>query len=177
MRVAFSWCLTYTCWQTEFAWMVKNNCESSYGPHSKCCDLVKSLHTKSFTERPLNSPFIVLPSSSDPSVKIMATQDLKVKSSQKQTVPEARGVFNWHFCLCPVTIKRKEKKPFPPYTKLLLNETCEKNRALGCNQVHPAWGNPLVRRVWGQCWEAEGLTPPNRWRLWCKSLHRSGLSP
>lgn len=51
--------------------------------------LVKSLHTKSSPERPLYSLPIVLPSSSAPSVKIEPTQDLKVKSAQKQTVPKA----------------------------------------------------------------------------------------
>ena len=140
--------------------------------------------SRAFTQNPplkdlCTHPTLSCPPPLPPSLKIEATQDLKVKSTQKPTVPEAWGVFNWHFCYCPLTIKRGEKEPISQYTKLLLNETCEKNRALGCNQVRPAWGNPLVRRVWGQGWGAVKclLHHNGGGGLWCKSPSTEAASP
>lgn len=79
--------------------------------HSQWYDLVKSLHTE--LKKKSSLP-IAVPSSFALFMKIKATQDLKVKSTQKLTVSKAWSVFNWHFCLCPSTIKRKEPFFYPP---------------------------------------------------------------
>lgn len=107
-----TWMTITVCWfsiKIRFFVVGENRgCKCNTKSNSWWWKLVKSLHSDS-TQRAPHSLFIVLASCSALFMKIKATQDLKVKSKQKLTVPKGWGVFNWHFCLCPLTIRRRRE--------------------------------------------------------------------
>lgn len=58
-------------------------------------------------------------------LKTEATQDLKVKSTQRLTVPKPWGVFNCHFWHCPMTIKEVRKGAYFPIHKITPKQDLE----------------------------------------------------